>query len=99
MNIRPVSDLRNKYTEIEQDLATTNAVYLTKNGYGVAVIMGIDEYSRLTGAVPKSSHKKKKSSKSARGLLHDLANPDLMAMEKDAGRLHALQKFGNGGAL
>jgi len=40
INIRPVSDLRNKYTEIEDlVLKEDEAVYLTKNGYGTMVVM------------------------------------------------------------
>ncbi len=76
MNIRPVSDLRNKYTEIEQDLASTNAIFLTKNGYGAAVLMSIEEYRRLTGTAPTLPVKHKKKASSARGLLHHLANPE-----------------------
>ena len=34
IQIRPVSDLRNKYPEIENIVANGNPVYLTKNGYG-----------------------------------------------------------------
>ena len=36
--IRPVSDLRNKYPEIERDLKK-GPVYLTKNGYGSSVVV------------------------------------------------------------
>lgn len=96
MNIRPVSDLRNKYTEIEQDLATSSTIFLTKNGYGAAVLMSVDEYAKLTGRMPEVPKKKKKTS-SARGYLSDIANPDLRALEKDAGRLYVLEKYGNGG--
>ena len=39
INIRPVSDLRNKYPEIEElVLKEDEAVYLTKNGYGSMVV-------------------------------------------------------------
>ena len=49
INIRPVSDLRNKYPEIEDlVLKEDEAVYLTKNGYGSMVVLSIDAYSRLT---------------------------------------------------
>ena len=48
MNIRPVSDLRNKYPEIEKlVLNEDEAVYLTKNGYGSMVVMSIEKYSKL----------------------------------------------------
>ena len=48
INIRPVSDLRNKYPEIENIVLKENeAVYLTKNGYGSMVVMSIEKYSKL----------------------------------------------------
>ena len=49
INIRPVSDLRNKYPEIEDlVLKEDEAVYLTKNGYGSMVVMSLKKYSQLT---------------------------------------------------
>jgi len=36
--IRPVSDLRNKYPEVEAEIQK-GPVYLTKNGYGSSVIV------------------------------------------------------------
>ena len=48
INIRPVSDLRNKYLEIEElVLKEDESVYLTKNGYGSKVVMSIEKYSEL----------------------------------------------------
>ncbi len=48
INIRPVSDLRNKYPEIEDlVLREDEAVYLTKNGYGSMVVMSLEKYSNL----------------------------------------------------
>ena len=48
INIRPVSDLRNKYPEIEElVLKEDEAVYLTKNGYGSMVVMSIEKYAKL----------------------------------------------------
>ena len=48
INIRPVSDLRNKYPEIEDLVLKENeAVYLTKNGYGSMVVMSLEKYSKL----------------------------------------------------
>lgn len=48
INIRPVSDLRNKYPEIENlVLKEDEAVYLTKNGYGSMVVMSIKKYTKL----------------------------------------------------
>ena len=49
INIRPVSDLRNKYPEIEDlVLKEDEAVYLTKNGYGSMVVLSLEEYASLT---------------------------------------------------
>ena len=48
INIRPVSDLRNKYPEIEDlVLREDSEVYLTKNGYGSMVVMSLEKYSKL----------------------------------------------------
>ena len=47
--IRPVSDLRNKFSEIETLVAERQSpVFLTKNGYGSMVVMSLDMYDRLT---------------------------------------------------
>ena len=51
LNIRPVSDLRNKYPEIEQLVLGGEEVYLTKNGYGSMVVMSIEQYSKLKDAL------------------------------------------------
>ena len=48
INIRPVSDLRNKYPEIEKMvLKEDEEVYLTKNGYGSMVVLSLEKYSKL----------------------------------------------------
>lgn len=45
INIRPISDLKNKYVEIENVVLNDNEiVYLTKNGYGSMVVMSIEKY-------------------------------------------------------
>lgn len=52
IQIRPVSDLRNKFPEIEKTVLTTGEpVYLTKNGYGSMVLMSIEQYAALTDDV------------------------------------------------
>lgn len=51
LNIRPVSDLRNKYREIEKLVMGGEEVYLTKNGYGSMVVMSIEQYSKLKDAL------------------------------------------------
>ena len=48
LNIRPVSDLRNKYPEVESEvLKNGEPVFLTKNGYGSMVLLSIEMYSAL----------------------------------------------------
>ena len=51
INIRPVSDLRNKFTDIEELVKDGETVYLTKNGYGSMVVLSIETYSRLTDSI------------------------------------------------
>lgn len=46
--IRPVSDLRNKFPEIESVVREGEPVYLTKNGYGSMVVMSLEKYAELT---------------------------------------------------
>lgn len=48
IQIRPVSDLRNKFPEIETIVNNGNPVYLTKNGYGAMVVLSLEEYANLT---------------------------------------------------
>ena len=54
INIRPVSDLRNKFPEIEDVVVNSNApVFLTKNGYGTMVLMSLEQYSALSDDTEK----------------------------------------------
>lgn len=48
INIRPVSDLRNKFGEIEETVKQGEPVYLTKNGYGSMVVLSLEQYAALT---------------------------------------------------
>ena len=51
IQIRPVSDLRNKFPDIERLVNEGEPVFLTKNGYGAMVVLSLDMYSRLTDGV------------------------------------------------
>lgn len=51
IEIRPVSDLRNKFGEIENVVREGQPVYLTKNGYGAMVVMSLEAYSKLSDPV------------------------------------------------
>jgi prevent-host-death family protein len=51
LQIRPVSDLRNKFPDIEKIVNAGEPVYLTKNGYGSMVVLSLEAYSKLTDGV------------------------------------------------
>lgn len=51
IQIRPVSDLRNKFPEIEKAVGGGEPVYLTKNGYGSMVVLSLEAYSKPTDGV------------------------------------------------
>lgn len=51
IQIRPVSDLRNKFPEIENIVNEGQPVYLTKNGYGAMVVLSLEEYAILTNNI------------------------------------------------
>ena len=53
INIRPVSDLRNNFTEIESIVNSGEPVYLTKNGYGTMVVLSLEHYSALTDEIER----------------------------------------------
>lgn len=56
IEIRPVSDLRNKFPEIEALVKENQPVYLTKNGYGSMVVLSLEQYSKITGDVALKLH-------------------------------------------
>lgn len=51
IQIRPVSDLRNKFSEIEMLVNEGQPVYLTKNGYGTMVVLRLEKYASLVDNV------------------------------------------------
>ena len=57
LQIRPVSDLRNKFPDIEKIVNAGEPVYLTKNGYGAMVVLSLEEYSKLTDGVEAALNK------------------------------------------
>ena len=46
-DIRPISDLRNKFAEIADYVQDGNTVIFTRNGYGCMVTMSFDSYKHL----------------------------------------------------
>ncbi|MFO3717054.1 type II toxin-antitoxin system Phd/YefM family antitoxin [Anaerococcus sp. ENR1011] len=54
INIRPISDLRNNFTDVEKEVNSTDSpVFLTKNGYGSMVVMSLEHYASLTDTIEK----------------------------------------------
>ena len=52
LNIRPISDLRNHFSEVENDvLSKGEPVFLTKNGYGSMVLLSLEQYEELINDV------------------------------------------------
>lgn len=51
MNIRPVSDLRNHYTDVEKQVMESGPVFLTKNGYGSMVVMSLEQFEHVNGNI------------------------------------------------
>jgi len=48
LQIRPVSDLRNKFPEVESAVNEGEPVFLTKNGRGAMVVLSMERYAELT---------------------------------------------------
>lgn len=51
MNIRPISDLRNRYADVERDVIEGGPVFLTKHGYGSMVVMSVEQFEHINGGV------------------------------------------------
>ncbi len=49
--IRPVSDLRNHFSDIEKNVSEGETIYLTKNGYGSMVVMSLETYSDIVSDI------------------------------------------------
>lgn len=50
-NIRPISDLRNNFSEISRIVhEEKEPVFLTKNGYGDMVVMSLEQYEGIQSA-------------------------------------------------
>jgi prevent-host-death family protein len=48
LDIRPISDLRNDFTDIEKKVTNSNvSIIFTKNGRGSVVLVSLDRYSRM----------------------------------------------------
>lgn len=89
INIRPVSDLRNKFPEIEETVINSNSpVFLTKNGYGTMVIMSIEQYTSLTDDV---EHKLDEADRQAKTNTTRLSKTELFSRVR--GRINESEKL------
>jgi len=72
MNIRPVSDLRNKFAEIETIVSGGDPVYLTKNGYGTMVVLSIEQFEALSNPLELAMDEADRAAvRDSRRLSHD----------------------------
>jgi len=72
IDIRPVSDLRNHFPEIEAAVNSGNPIYLTKNGYGTMVLLSIEQYAALTeGVTQKLDEADRLAEQSTERMTHD----------------------------
>lgn len=72
IQIRPVSDLRNKFPDIEKIVNEGEPVYLTKNGYGSMVVLSLEAYSRLTDGIETALDEADRAAvKDSRRLTHE----------------------------
>lgn len=52
LNIRPISDLRNHYAEVEEEvLSKGEPVFLTKNGYGSMVLLSLEQFEDMSNGI------------------------------------------------
>lgn len=47
IDIRPVSDLRNNFAELEKAVQDGHPIFLTKNGYGTMVLMSVNTFESI----------------------------------------------------
>lgn len=50
-DIRPISDLRNRFAEVSDYVQSGKTIIFTKNGYGCMVTMSFDAYRSLSDPV------------------------------------------------
>lgn len=83
INIRPVSDLRNRFTEIEENVKKSEPVYLTKNGYRTMAILSLEQYVALTDDIELKLEEADKSAES-----NDTRYTEGEVFSKVRGRIH-----------
>ena len=71
IQIRPVSDLRNKFPEIESLVNNGKPVYLTKNGHGALVVISLEKYAELTDELELKLDEADKAAAANQRLTHE----------------------------
>ena len=70
--IRPISDLRNKFAEISHRVhETSEPIFLTKNGYGDMVVMSVELYEKLGIAAKLAEQGEQQSHEKPRPIVRD----------------------------
>ena len=80
IQIRPVSDLRNKFPDIEKIVNEGEPVYLTKNGYGAMVVLSLEMYSRLTDGVEAALDTADQAARESSRMAHEEVFGNLQAI-------------------
>ena len=87
--IRPVSDLRNKFAEISRSVHETGEpVILTKNGYGDMVVISYEEYRNIQHdmmIMRELRAAEAESESAAEKMTHDRVMGDIRAMIRSVG--------------
>ena len=82
--IRPVSDLRNNFTEISKIVhETAQPVFLTKNGYGDMVVLSMEAYENLQFE-SEVFIKLQEAEREARATKERFSSKDVLKAMKDA---------------
>lgn len=77
--VRPISDLRNKFTAISKEChENAEPVFLTKNGRGDMVVMSIEEYEKLQGRLELYAQLEEAEAES-RNNTESISHADMMA--------------------
>lgn len=72
IQIRPVSDLRNRFSEIEKMVKQGEPIYLTKNGYGSMVLLSLEQYTEMTELIEQKLNEADKQAETSNiRLTHD----------------------------
>ena len=90
-DIRPISDLKAKGSEIVTQAANTGRpVVLTRHGRGVAVVLAVDEYERLqqaaeTGALVSALREGERDVEAGRVVSHEEMRAKWLAGDSEEG--------------